>query len=99
LDFDRERQLPHRPREPDQLVDGLALRPQRDQESRGLGRIDSVAHDLAQDVLGGVRAQVLPGRDRVDRLRHRLVRHQVRDSRKFRRISLPLSVRTDSGWN
>ena len=57
----------HRAREPGQLVDGLALGAQRDQEARDLRLGDLAVHDLGEHLRGLLRAQVAPRGERVDR--------------------------------
>ena len=64
---DRRRQRAHRPRQADQLGDRLPLRPQRDQEGRGLDLAAAPLHDLGEDRGGVVGGQVVAGADRVDR--------------------------------
>ena len=86
----------HRASQPGELVDGLALRAQGDQEGRDLHFGGLAVHDPRQHLGGLIGAQVATRRQRVDRLRQGRVGHQLR---KFASSPMPCSVRTDSGWN
>ena len=92
----RRRERAHRPREAGELVDGLALRAQRDQERRDL-RLGRVAgHDLGEHrggLLGGEVAGPRPPRRSPRSGRRHLAQGSSRSS------CLPRSVSTDSGWN
>ena len=93
-------QRPHRARQPGELVDRLALRPQRDQEAGDLGLRDLAVHDLGEHLRGLVGAQVAARGERVDRAREdRAFGIGGARRRKFASSSLPSSVSTDSGWN
>ena len=59
---DRRRQRAHRPREPGELLDRLALDPQRDQEAGDLDVGGVAGHDLGEHRGGLVLGQVLAGR-------------------------------------
>jgi len=62
----------------------------------GVGRIDH----LVQNGRRVIRAHVATGGQRLNGVGHHGVGHQARPSaRKLRSRSLPLGVRTDSGWN
>ena len=89
----------HRPRQPDQLGDGLALRAQGDQEGAGLHLAGAALHDLVEHRRGVVGGQVRARADRVDRAGEDVVGHLRSIARKFARMSLPCGVSTDSGWN
>lgn len=72
-DLDVGREGAHRAGQAGQLVDRLPLRAQRDQHGGDLdvGRV--AAPDLGEDGGGGVRGEVLPGGERVDRAREQVL--------------------------
>ena len=74
------------------LVRRLALRAQRDEEAADLRGRRVAGHDLAHDLARLVAAEVAA----VEHLLERLLDHRPR---KFRAISRPSGVSTDSGWN
>ena len=93
------RQRAHRAGKAGQLVHGLALRAQRDQERRGLGLAtpspSMISRRTARGLVGGeVRARRRAGRS--PRVRTGLASAR---SRKLRSSACPASVRIDSGWN
>ena len=86
----------HRPGGPDELVDRLALGAQRDQQPGDLRRIGLAAHHEPDRRLGVSHAQRVAGQQAVDRLRDHAA---LPMARKFRAITSPAGVSTDSGWN
>ena len=91
----RQRQLAHRGGQPGDLLDGLALGAQPDQERRRLGLGGVALHHLAQHARRLVGVQILTAGHPVDRVREYGIAH----ARKLRSICLPWGVSTDSGWN
>ena len=89
----REDVLAHRLGAAGDLVGGLALQAQRDQEAADLRRRRLAAHDRAHHLTRLVAPQVVA----VEKARERLLDHAA--SRKLRASCGPTSVRTDSGWN
>src|SRR5439155_19023071 len=89
-----EHVLAHRLGAAGDLVRGLALQPQSDQEAADLPRRRLAAHDLAHHGAGLVAPEV----EAVQDPRQRLLDHAAA-SRKFRASSGPTGVSTDSGWN
>ena len=87
----------HRPCQPGELLDRLPLHAQRDQEARDLDVGGLAGHDLGQRLGGVALAEVAPVGEAIDRAGQQLT-HGVR-SVKLLSMSLPCSVRTDSGWN
>ena len=87
-----ENMLPHRLGAARDLVSGLALRAQRDEKAADLRRCRLAVHDLAHHGARVRAGQLLP----VEQPRDDCLNHSVR---KFRAISRPRGVRTDSGWN
>ena len=77
------------------LVGGLALEPERDEETADLRRSGRAAHDLAHDRTSLLPAQVLA----VEEPRETFLNRHRRPSRKLRASSGPSGVSTDSGWN
>ena len=86
----------HRPRRADELVDGLALGAQRDQQARDLRGVGLAAHHEPDRGLGVSGAQRVAGQQAVDRLGDHAA---LPMARKFRAITSPAGVSTDSGWN
>jgi hypothetical protein len=82
---DRRGHLAHRPRQARDLVGGLPLGPQRDEEPGDLDLARAAPHDLAQHLAGLVDRQVLALGEPVDRVRQDGVGH----SRKFLSRVLP----------
>src|SRR5205085_9047502 len=78
--------------------DRLALGAQRDEKGRRLDLRGAALHDLVEHRRGMVRREMRSGANGVDRPGDDVVGHQA-SVRKFRRMSLPLGVSTDSGWN
>src|SRR5207237_4390148 len=76
------------------LVRGLALCPQRDEEAGDLGVRRLAGHDHRHRPAGFVAAQVVA----VEQPGESLLDHN-RPSRKLRARAGPSGVRTDSGWN
>ena len=70
----------------------LALGAQRDEEAADLRRRRLAAHDLAHHLARFLAAEVVA----VEQPLQRLLDHLAR---KFRAISRPSGVSTDSGWN
>ena len=88
----REDVVTHRFRAARYLVGRLTLRAQRDQKSSDLRRRCLAAHDLVHHC-ARFRARQLCA---VEQFGDDFLDHPVR---KFRAISRPSGVRTDSGWN
>ena len=86
----------HRARGADELVDGLALGPQGDEQAGDLRRIGLAAHHEPDCGLGVACAQRVPRQQPVDRLGDHAA---LPMARKFRAITSPAGVSTDSGWN
>ena len=76
VDLDVRGELPHRPRQTDQLGDRLALGAQRDQEGGGLHLARPALHDLRERRGGVVGGQVGSGADLVDRAGEDVVGHR-----------------------
>ena len=95
LGMHRHHVLPHRLGAAGDLVGGLALRAERHEHRRDLGRCRLAVHDLAHH---GVR--LLPGEvAAVDQRLERLADRHRPPSRKLRPRAGPSGVSTDSGWN
>ena len=82
----------HRLRATRDLVGRLTLRAQRDQESSDLRRGRFAAHDLVHDRSRFCASQLRT----LEQFADDCLDHPLR---KFRAISRPSGVRTDSGWN
>ena len=93
LRMHRQHVVAHRLRAAGDLVRGLALQAQRDEEAAHLRRGGVAAHDLAHHLAAACAAEVLA----VEQVGQRLL--DQRRSRKFRPSSGPSGVSTDSGWN
>ena len=91
---DGQHVLAHRLGAAGDLVRGLALRAQRDEEARDLRLRRLAAHDLVHPLARLVAREVVPVEQRAEQL----LDHR-RPSRKFRPIAGPTGVSTDSGWN
>ena len=83
----------HRLRAAGDLVGGLALETERDEETAYLRRSCRAAHDLAHDRTSLLPAQVLA----VEEPRETFLNRHRRPSRKLRASSGPSGVSTDSG--
>jgi hypothetical protein len=68
-------QRAHGARQARELLDGLALGAQRDEEGRDLGLGGVAGHDLGEDRGGLLLGEVVAGRERVDGPGERVVRH------------------------
>ena len=77
------------------LVRGLALQPQRDQEAADLRRSRVALHHFVHHVPGLLAREVVAIEQPGEGLLHR---HRAA-SRKLRASSGPIGVSTDSGWN
>src|SRR5438309_2740812 len=97
LDLDRGCHRPRGPREARDLLRGLALHAQRDEEARDLRRRRVAANDDLESGGGLVLGEVLA----LDELGKSLDHSETFSLRltKFPRIFLPSLVSTDSGWN
>src|SRR5262249_39669681 len=101
---DRDGMRPERAGGAGELLDGLALHAQGNEEARDLGRARPPAEDLV-DRGSHLRAVEIPALDPPgDRVAERHERTappggEGRRARKFARIRFPSSVRIDSGWN
>ena len=89
-----EHVLAHRLGATRDLVRGLALDPQRDEEAADLRRGRLAAHDLVHDLAGLVPAEVVAVEDPCES-----VLDHAAASRKFFASAGPSGVSTDSGWN
>src|SRR5213079_1026371 len=77
------------------LVRGLALQPEGDEESADLSRRRLALHHLVHDGASVSAREVVP----VEEPRKRLLKRHLAPSRKLRASSGPSGVSTDSGWN
>src|SRR5690606_10025599 len=102
---ERCRPGPDRARAPHDLVHGLALGPQAEEEARHEHGRDTAFHHRRHRLVRRLLAQVPAPREVVGRgadrpLVRSVLRHAVlRWFRKLARIRSPDSVRMDSGWN
>ncbi len=91
LRLDCEHVRAHRLRAAGDLVSGLSLRAQRDEEAADLRRRRIPGHDHRHDLARLCTLEVVA----VEQPRDRVLDHR----RKFRSRSIPSGVSTDSGWN
>ena len=95
LGLNREHVRAHRLGAARDLVGGLALQPQRDEEAADLRRRSPRRHDLVHHLARLCPREVVAVEQPGERLLHR---HRAL-SRKFFASSGPTGVSTDSGWN
>ena len=95
LRFHGQHVSPHRLGAARDLVRGLALQAQRDQEAADLRRGRVALHHLVHHVPGLLAREVVAIEQPGEGLLHR---HRAA-SRKLRASSGPIGVSTDSGWN